>query len=240
MARTGRPRGFDRDQALQQAMRLFWQHGYESTSLAQLKAAMGGLSAASFYAAFESKEALFREAVDLYLATHGQVMAPLADAAVAPRAAIERCLRASVRMQTDPAHPLGCLVVISTGAWSPENAHLQAALATERERNRAGLRACVQRALDAGELRPGTDAPGLAAAFGAFLTGLSVEARDGVPAAALDAAITELMRLWDRHAACQPPAGDLPAVTPGRAPRRAHPTRPASGGATSIVSARPI
>ncbi len=201
MPRTGRPRGFDRDVAVQQAMRLFWEHGYESTSLAQLKTAMGDISAASFYAAFGSKEALFREAVDCYLATHGQVMAPLFNPAIPPRTAVEQCLRASARMQTDASHPLGCLVVMSTGTCSPENSHLQAALAAERDRNRAGLRACVQRAMDMGELQPGTDALGLATVLDAFLTGLSVEARDQVPGAPLDAAVTELMRLWDEHAA---------------------------------------
>ncbi len=213
MPRTGRPRGFDRNEAVQQAMRLFWEHGYESTSLAQLKAAMGGISAASFYAAFGSKEALFREAVDAYLATHGQVMAPLADPVVPPRAAVEQCLRASARMQTDPAHPLGCLVVMSAGTCSPENGHLQAALAAERGRNRAGLRACVQRAMEAGELRSGTNGLGLATMFDAFLTGLSVAARDRVPAASLDAAITELMRLWDQHAAQNAAKKAQPACT---------------------------
>ena len=217
MPRTGRPRGFDRDEAVQQAMLLFWEYGYESTSLAQLKAAMGGISAASFYAAFGSKETLFREAVDRYLATHGKVMAPLADPAIPPRVAVEQCLRASARMQTDPAHPLGCLVVMSIGTCSPESRHMQAALAAERDRNRAGLRACVQRAVETGELRPGTNAIGLATVLGAFLTGLSVEARDRVPAASLDLAVTELMQLWDEHAADEArPAHstpDLAAVT---------------------------
>ena len=161
-------------------MRLFWEHGYESSSLAQLKAAMGGISAASFYAAFGSKEALFREVVDRYLATHGQVTALLADSAIAPRTAVEQCLRASARMQTDQAHPLGCLVVMSIGTCSPESQHLQTALAAERDRNRAGLRSCVQRAIDMGELHTCTNALGLATILDAFLTGLSVEARDRV------------------------------------------------------------
>ena len=70
MARTGRPRAFDRDDAVDQAMQLFWQHGYDSTSLSLLKAALGGgISAPSFYAAFGSKEALFDECVQRYLTT---------------------------------------------------------------------------------------------------------------------------------------------------------------------------
>ena len=46
MAQMGRPRTFDRDAAITQAMHLFWEHGYDSTSLSQLKANMGsGISA---------------------------------------------------------------------------------------------------------------------------------------------------------------------------------------------------
>ena len=204
MARTGRPRGFDRDLAVQQAMRLFWEQGYEATSLAQLKAAMGDLAPGSFYAAFTSKEALFREVIDRYLATHGQVTAPLLDPGVPPRQAVEQSLRGSARMQTDGTHPLGCLVVMSTGACSPENGHLQAVLAAERQRNRAGLRACVERAIASGELHGDTDASGLAAVFDAFLAGLSIEARDDVSLPILEAGITELMRLWDAHARTPP------------------------------------
>ena len=64
MTQRGRPRTFDRDAALDAAMHLFWEHGFESTSLAQLKAVMGaGISAPSFYAAFESKEALYTAVV---------------------------------------------------------------------------------------------------------------------------------------------------------------------------------
>ena len=66
MSRTGRPREFDRAEALDAALRLFWQQGYEATSISQLIDAMGGISTASFYATFYSKEALFREAVRRY------------------------------------------------------------------------------------------------------------------------------------------------------------------------------
>ena len=62
MAQMGRPRTFDRDAAITQAMHLFWEHGYDATSLSQLKASIGGgITAPSFYAAFGSKQALFTE-----------------------------------------------------------------------------------------------------------------------------------------------------------------------------------
>src|SRR6187402_395278 len=74
MSQRGRPRTFDRDAAIVSAMHLFWEHGYESTSLSQLKAAIGeGISAPSFYAAFESKEALYKEALERYMEIYGKV-----------------------------------------------------------------------------------------------------------------------------------------------------------------------
>src|SRR3569623_3226454 len=63
--RRGRPHAFDPDAALDAAMRLFWRHGYDGTSLADLTAAMG-VSAPSLYAAFGNKQALFRAVIDRY------------------------------------------------------------------------------------------------------------------------------------------------------------------------------
>jgi AcrR family transcriptional regulator len=59
VAKRGRPRVFDREQALSAAMEVFWDKGYEGASLDDLQAAMGGISPPSFYSAFGSKEALF-------------------------------------------------------------------------------------------------------------------------------------------------------------------------------------
>src|ERR1700728_2699760 len=66
----GRPREFDRGQALERAMRLFWSRGYDAISMADLRAELG-ITQASLYAAFGSKEQLFRDAVDLYRQTAG-------------------------------------------------------------------------------------------------------------------------------------------------------------------------
>lgn len=201
MAQMGRPRSFDRDEAIHQAMHLFWEHGYESTSLAQLKAGIGGgITAPSFYAAFGSKEELFKEVVAHYLATHGRVEESLWDDSVPAREAVELTLRRSARMQSERGHPKGCLMVLSAAVCSPEHAHVQELLAKARARTRKGIAACIERAVQSGELAASTDVRALAMVFGSFLVGLSTLARDGVASAALDGAVTGVMQVWDAAA----------------------------------------
>lgn len=199
MAQMGRPRTFDRELALEQAMQLFWEQGYESTSLSQLKARMGaGISAPSFYAAFGSKEALFHEAVQRYLASHGQVTECLWDDELAPREAIERALRRSIRMQCEAGHPKGCMVSLGVmSAPSAEYAGVARPLADSRERTRAGLRHCVERGIRIDELAADTDAWVMATVFDSFLLGVSIQARDGVPCAQIEGALSQVLQVWD-------------------------------------------
>jgi len=198
MAQMGRPRTFDRDRAVEQALHLFWQHGYDATSLAQLKAGLGGgISAPSFYAAFGSKEALFNECVERYLATFARVTECLWDESLPPREAIETALRQSARMQCEDGHPKGCMVALGVmSAPSPENARVTEALTRSRERTRAGILACVERGIAAGELAEGSEA--LAVVFDSFLQGISILARDGVEHRQIDEAISRVMRVWER------------------------------------------
>ncbi|MCP1511966.1 TetR/AcrR family transcriptional regulator [Pseudomonas rhodesiae] len=208
MAQMGRPRSFDREQAVEQALHLFWQHGYDATSLAQLKAGLGGgISAPSFYAAFGSKEALFEECVQRYLATYAQVTECLWDESLSPRQAIETALRQSVRMQCEDGHPKGCMVALGVmSAPSPENARVANALSQSRLRTRAGIVACVERAVRDGELPHTTEAAVMASVFDSFLQGVSILARDNVPHARLDAAISQLLVTWDVAASTVAPA----------------------------------
>ena len=61
----GRPRAFDADAALDRAMDVFWRHGYEGATIAQLTEAMN-INPPSLYAAFGSKEGLLKAALDRY------------------------------------------------------------------------------------------------------------------------------------------------------------------------------
>lgn len=202
MAQMGRPRSFDRDAAVEQALHLFWEQGYEATSLSQLKAAIGrGISAPSFYAAFGSKEALYQECVARYLSTHARVTECLWDERLAPRQAVEMALRRSARMQCETGHPKGCMVTLGAmSAPSPEHAAVAVPLAQSRARTRAGFIACVERALASGELQQDVDAQALATVFDSFLQGVSTLARDGIPLEIIERAIGLVMANWDAAA----------------------------------------
>lgn len=196
MARTGRPREFDRDSALRAALRLFWRQGYEPTSVSQLKEAMGGISPTSFYAAFGSKEKLFNEVLSNYRQNEGRVTAVLGDQSISPKEAIETCLRQSANMQTDPSHPPGCLIVYGASNCGPDSSVVEAALKLDRDINRKAFFDQICRAIRIGDLPEDTDAEGLAAMFNTFLVGISTAARDGATSTELAKAIDSAMRVW--------------------------------------------
>src|ERR1700733_11591921 len=91
----GRPREFDRSRALDKAMRLFWSRGYDAVSMADLRAELG-VTQASLYAAFGSKEQLFQEAVELYRQTAGFSTTAALAAEGSAREAIRAMLQAAV------------------------------------------------------------------------------------------------------------------------------------------------
>ena len=200
MAQMGRPRTFDRDAAVDQALHLFWEQGYESTSLSRLKAAIGGgITAPSFYAAFGSKMALYQECTAKYLATYAQVTESLWDTTLAPREAVELALRRSARMQCERGHPKGCMVGLGvmSASSSDEASTVLAPLVRSRARTRSGFVACINRAVASGELRADVDAKVLGTVFNSFLLGLSPLARDGVALSTMEAAITQVLSVWD-------------------------------------------
>ena len=193
---AGRPREFDRDQALERAMLAFWRRGYEGTSMADLVQALG-IASARIYAAFGSKQDLFREAVQRYEAGDGG----FADRAMAQepcvRDALARVLRDAVATYTDDAHPLGCMVVTAATNCAEENEAVAAWLAEHRRQRTQSLIDRLQRALDEGELRAGTDVQALGDFYATQLHGISVQARDGVPRQRLLAAVQTALLLLE-------------------------------------------
>ena len=180
-------------------MEVFWERSYEGASINDLAHAMG-INPPSLYAAFGSKEALFREAVGLYTTREGSATQRALTTAPTARAAVERMLRDNVDMFTDPAHPPGCLVVLSATSWAPKNASVRAYLAELRRHNVQTLRDRLQQGISDGELASDTDVDALAAYYHTLLEGLSVQARDGTSRHTLHAIIDHALASWHNSA----------------------------------------
>jgi AcrR family transcriptional regulator len=177
-----RPRSFDRDDALRKALLLFWERGYEATSISDLTKAMG-IAAPSLYAAFGDKRRLFDEAVAAYKRTDGMIVARGLEAPTA-REAVEGMLRTAAREYTDDGHPRGCLVVS------------EPLLEADRAASRDAIRDRLRAARDAGELPSDTDVDALAAFYGVVVGGMSARARDGASRADLEAVAVTAMKAW--------------------------------------------
>ncbi|MBB3568944.1 TetR/AcrR family transcriptional regulator [Rhizobium sp. BK491] len=177
---AGRPREFDRDEALAKARDLFWERGYEGVSMADLVDAMG-IASARIYAAFESKEALFQEAVMLYASGEGG----FATRALAEESTIldafERLLRDAILLYSRPNRPHGCMIVMAATNYTINNQAVRTRLGRYRRDRAASLHERLKMASEAGELKPDADPRALAEFYAAFLHGLSVQAADGVP-----------------------------------------------------------
>ncbi len=196
MARTGRPRTFDRDKALRSAMVLFWEQGYDGVTLEDLQLAMGGITPPSFYAAFGSKEKLFREVVDLVVSTVGAKPAEVLDAQTTARGAVEAMLRESVKVFCGVDRPRGCLLVL--GSMSCTRAHkvLQDLLLALRRQVPKAIKRRLERGVIDGDLPSGVDLTAIAAFYTTVLSGLAVSAREGMPRTALTAAVNGAMAAW--------------------------------------------
>ncbi len=185
---AGRPREFDREQALLKARDLFWRQGYEGTSLSDLVAELG-IASARIYKAFGSKELLFREAVASYENHEGGFADRAFSEESSVRVAIKRLLNDAVTLYSRADLPQGCMVVSSAASVSDENSDIKTWLAEHRLLRTQGIIDRLRDAVTAGELPPETDADALGDYFAAFLHGLSVQARDGVSRARLEAAV---------------------------------------------------
>jgi AcrR family transcriptional regulator len=189
----GRPRKFDRDQALARAMEVFWSRGYEGASLADLTKAMG-INPPSLYAAFGDKENLFIEAVQRYHENVRQ-QCPYAGQPTA-RDAVERLLTELATLFTDRSHPAGCLAVMAMITSSTSSARLQKMLADERAMARGRLRERIQLGIKAGDVPAGTDAGALTDFYVAVINGISLHAREGASRKSVLAMVETAMRAW--------------------------------------------
>ncbi len=192
--KTGRPLSFDPEAALAPALLLFWRHGYEATSLADLTRAMG-VTPPSVYAAYGDKKGLFRAVVRRYLEQPISPVAAIAQASTA-EAAARGLIEGAVVAFTGRNTPAGCLLASSAIAVSPGSEDLKRELAAIRRDIETALRKKIEAEIPTGARRGKIDAGALAAFTMTVVQGLSTLARDGASRSKLRKVASLAMANW--------------------------------------------
>lgn len=203
-------------------MELFWARGYEGATLEDLLGVMGGINPPSFYHAFGSKEALFREAVELYIATVGCPSTRALEESPTAREGVDAMLRTTVKFLTGPGKPHGCMLVRGAINTAPANKGAEDCLLAVRQQAPRVIKARLDRAVNEGELPKDLDTRGMAAFYVTVLHGLGLRAGDGASSSALMSAVEGAMAAWE------------PLTTPARARGRSR-----SAGRAAASQSRP-
>jgi AcrR family transcriptional regulator len=192
----GRPAVFDRGRALQEAMKLFWERGYEGTSFDELISAMG-ISASSFYNSFGSKEALYCETTQSYLEWAGQwFFAILNDPSTDTKTAFALLFAATAEEFTRGDHPLGCMISLAGTHCPPGMKGIRDMMAEHRAFSESAMAARIRKGVADGDVPEDTDCDMLAAFYSSLARGLAVQARDGASRAKLAEIGRLAMRAW--------------------------------------------
>jgi len=178
-------------------MEVFWAQGYEGTTLADLQKAMGGITAPSFYAAFGSKEELFREVVELYKMTEGApILKALLEGPTA-RASVEGMLRAAAESVCGDNNPRGCMMVLAGINCATANRGIEEFLREERVMREKVIRQRLRRGIADGDLPASTDINGLVSFYTSVADGMAIRAKDGASRKGLADIVKCAMAAWD-------------------------------------------
>jgi AcrR family transcriptional regulator len=191
----GRPRTFDQDQALERAMRVFWERGFEGASLDVLLTEMQ-ISPSSLYAVFGDKEELFKAAIDRYLAGPGGYFGPILAADLNARETFHQLAEAVAIELTKPDQPAGCMLSLALNHCSPSADSARSIVLDRREGSLVAFQTRLERAIREKELPAETKARELARFYLTVFQGMSVQARDGASRESLLATAKSAMRAW--------------------------------------------
>jgi len=180
-----RPREFDREAALEKALRVFWAKGFAATSTDDLREAMG-IGRQSLYGAFGDKRTLYLEALDTYQQRTNSGHAKRLSGAISPLKGIEDLLSGLV-LEDDCERALGCMGVGSVGEFGVTDPDLNARRAAASASLGRRISERVSEGQRSGEINPSLDAEETAAFIQMTMTGLQVAARGGAEAADLKA-----------------------------------------------------
>ena len=193
-ASPGRPRAFCIEQALDRALKVFWQKGYEGTSLSDLTAAMG-INRPSLYAAYGNKEALFRKALERYIEGSAAFLRRSMEQPTS-RGVVEHLLLASADGVTCPDNPHGCLTVRCALSSGEAADSIRLELVNRRADGESILRKRLERARAEGDLPVGASPADLARYIMTVHQGLSVQAAGGASREQLRRVVKTALQAW--------------------------------------------
>ncbi len=187
VAVRGRPREFDTEDALAAALRVFWTRGYEGASLSDLTDAMG-ITRPSLYAAFGNKEALFRQALDLY---EREKLAYIGEAVGQPTArSVAQYLLHGAVDNVSGGECRGCMGVIASVACQSVEPSIRDDVNRRAESSKRIIIERMERAIADGEFLLPTEPEAITRYLTAIMQGISVQAQSG-------ATRQELMQIAD-------------------------------------------
>lgn len=175
--KTGRPISFDKDGALEAAMLLFWERGYEGTSMADLTEAMG-LNPSSIYAAFGDKHALFRRVAKRYIGIRAQYATKALE-----EPTLKKVIRAlfdnTVVFLTTPGHPPTCMTLAGAVGCSVGAAPARDLMREIRKQNQGAIKERLLQARKSGELSKDINVDDYTRYLSSIIAGLSIQAANG-------------------------------------------------------------
>jgi AcrR family transcriptional regulator len=191
-SKMGRPRAFCEDKALDAAMRVFWEKGYEGASLDDLTGAMG-INRSSLYSSFGDKEQLFKRAIAHYAEGPASYVG---ESLLQPtaHAVVETLLKGTLALLTDPTHPPGCLFIQGGLACGSGAESVKQALIDWRRNGEAAIEKRMKQARKEGDLPPDVDPRDLARYICILMTGLGVQAANGATKSAMTRAVDLALR----------------------------------------------
>ncbi len=194
-SKRGRPMCFDEQEALHKAMLLFWQYGYEATSISDLTKALG-LTPPSLYRSFGDKEQLFQRCLEYYLAHEACVIDRIFTEAQTAKAAIELFLYENVKRLIQENKPTGCMLLVSAMNCSEQHAELQQDIKDKRLKIKEKIYQRLLQGQQAGEIPKQVSIQEMTDYYTTVIQGMTFQARDGVGSEQLNQVAAYAMKSW--------------------------------------------
>lgn len=182
----GRPRKFDRDEAIEAAMQAFWEDGYEASSVKALSERLG-ITRSSFYNTFGSRQNLFHEVLGLYASRSPDHLLATPPPGLKVRELLSLVFREACRARTADPGRRGCMVVNCAAELLGDDSEAGAEIANAIRASLSRFEKLIETGKAAGELPMGMDTAATALALQNLLVGINLMAR----------VVDGFDRLWD-------------------------------------------